>query len=85
MLGGGGGDRARARAGERAHLSCRSKAAVRHGRSSSACSISAAVLVSTSDGRSAATSAVRGGLFQARSCGDRQGSSGRPQEAVRGP
>lgn len=67
-----------------AYLSCRSKAAVRHGRSNSAWSISTAVLASTSDGRNATNSEVRGGLFQARNCRDKQGSSDGNQEAVRG-
>lgn len=55
--------------GQGAHLSCRSKAAVRQGRSSSAWSISTAVEASSRAGRSPTNSAVRGGLFQARNCG----------------
>lgn len=51
-----------------AHRSCSSKAAVRLGRSSSRWSISTAVPVSTSAGRSATNSEVRAGLLQARNC-----------------
>ena len=51
-----------------AHRSCRSKAAVRLGRSSSRWSISTAVPASTSTGRSATNSEVRAGLLQARNC-----------------
>lgn len=54
---------------EWAHLSCRSRAAVRQGRSSSACSISRAEPASTRAGTRTTNSAVRGGLFQARNCG----------------
>lgn len=61
----------------RAHLRCRSKATVRHGRSSSACSISTAVPASTSAGSSTTNSEVRGGLFQARNCRD-SGIRGEP-------
>lgn len=59
-----------------AHLSCRSKAAVRQGRSSSAWSTSTAVVASSRDGRSATNSAVRAGLFQARNCRGRGRLSG---------
>lgn len=59
--------------GQGAHLSCRSKAAVRQGRSSSAWSISTAVEASSRAGRSPTNSAVRGGLFQARNWGGGRG------------
>lgn len=59
----------RADGAEWAHLSCRSRAAVRQGRSSSACNISRAEPASTRAGRRTTNSAVRGGLFQARNCG----------------
>lgn len=64
--------------GQGAHLSCRSKAAVRQGRSSSAWSISTAVEASSRAGRSPTNSAVRGGLFQARNCGGEAGGSAGP-------
>lgn len=63
-LAGGGG------AARWAHRSCRSKAAVRLGRSSSRWSISTAVPASTSAGRSATNSEVSAGLLQARNCRD---------------
>lgn len=64
-LAGGGADAGERGAAGWAHRSCRSKAAVRLGRSSSRWSISTAVSASTSAGRSATNSDVRAGLLQA--------------------
>lgn len=66
---GAGGEGTGLTGAEWAHLSCRSRAAVRQGRSSSACSISRAETASTRAGTRTTNSAVRGGLFQARNCG----------------
>lgn len=67
-----------------AHRSCRSRAAARHGRSSSACSSSTAEPASTSAGISATKSMVRAGLFQARNCRDKHSGSGSQASRPRG-